>query len=323
MKNLSEIRSLLKDFIASEEFPYKPYGKCISVVVLRTTQSEAIFRTDGELNKEMVSAGVKDSSPITRVIITKRKITASERRTGREFGRLKGFISESCSINKEMCGDCVDCLTYGFAGAEKGETSSGALKSRVITENSYSILEASKISDIKTFNATTEMGMMYDVEEEKESKRQRQSINSDEYVKPQSHFVDIETFKDLRFPEFLYAIGNIMRTTRYGATTTRIGKVKNKILAMVFSEGEIFSSLELVQNVWDMLESKEHPLDTQTVENTVLKATNQLVKSLPFSTRILTGEELKDVISGISEAYKSPEEELIPLISDLSSWRKN
>lgn len=315
---LEQLKELFKENLIEGDFPYTPKGRTISAIVLRTTQSEAIFRTDGDLNKETVSASLKDPSPITRVVVTKRKLTASERRSGREFFRELGVIPEDCSINKSMCGQCVDCLTYGFAAGDKDSDSKGSMKSRVITDNSYSLLEASQISDIKTFNATGESGTMYDLEEDK----QRQSINSDEYVRPQSHFIDIETFKDLRFGEFLYAFGNILRTSRYGATPTRIGKINNTIVAIILSNGEVFSSLELTKGVWDRLEKKEHPLNTSEVEEKTLEVTVELADKLPFKTTLVTGEKLQEVIESFRQAYKEPKE-LKAIISELSSWKKN
>jgi len=315
---LEQLKEMFKDNLIEGEFPYIPKGRTISLIMVRTTQSEAIFRTDGDLNKETVSSSLMDPSPITRVVVTKRKLTASERRSGREFFRELGIIPEGCSINKSMCGQCVDCLTYGFAAGDKDSDSKGSMKSRVITDNSYSLLEASQISDIKTFNATGESGTMYDLEEDK----QRQSINSDEYVRPQVHFIDIETFKDLRFGEFLYAFGNILRTSRYGATPTRIGKINNTIVAIILSNGEVFSSLELTKGVWDRLEKKEHPLNTSEVEGKTLEVTRELADKLPFKTTIIAGKELQEVLESVRQAYKEPEE-LKTIMSELSGWKKD
>src|SRR5215207_7841507 len=69
-----------------------PYGRFISILLLRQVESEAIFRTEGSgepLNKEFVFAGERggDAELIQRVVISKRKQTAVERRMGRELLR--------------------------------------------------------------------------------------------------------------------------------------------------------------------------------------------------------------------------------------------
>ena len=65
------------------------------------------------------------------------------------------------------------------------------------------------------------------------------SISESEYVKPEAHFLDIEVLKDVTADELVYACGNILRSSRYGAISSRIGRVQNTILAVVFSRAEI------------------------------------------------------------------------------------
>ncbi len=65
-----------------------PLGRFVSLILVRKTESEALFRTEGvegDLSKDFVRAGAEDSAIIQRVVMTKRKQTAVERRTGREI----------------------------------------------------------------------------------------------------------------------------------------------------------------------------------------------------------------------------------------------
>ena len=57
------------------------------------------------------------------------------------------------------------------------------------------------------------------------------SINEDEYVLPETHFLDIETLKDVTPGELQYVIGNILRSSRYGAISSRLGRVRNTLAA--------------------------------------------------------------------------------------------
>src|SRR5579885_2945646 len=72
-----------------------PLGKYVSLLIVRKTESETIFRTEGSgegLVKETVIAGVQNARPIRRVVISKRKQTAVERRVGRELLREHNML---------------------------------------------------------------------------------------------------------------------------------------------------------------------------------------------------------------------------------------
>lgn len=78
-----------------ERYENFPHGRYVSLLVVRKTESETIFRTEGsgeELVKETVTAGLRDQSPLRRVVITKRKQIAVERRNGRELLREHGML---------------------------------------------------------------------------------------------------------------------------------------------------------------------------------------------------------------------------------------
>ena len=113
-----------------------PQGHYVSLVVIRKTESETIFRTEGSgegLVKETVIAGLNNSQRIRRVVISKRKQTAVERRSGREVLREHNFLKNDskgqiCALNTNApCGKCIDCMLYGYAVG-----GGGAQKSRVI-----------------------------------------------------------------------------------------------------------------------------------------------------------------------------------------------
>ena len=85
-----------KDYLL-DAYANFPQGRYVNLIVLRETQSETIFRTEGSgepLNREFVHAGLEDQDVIPRVVISKRKQTAVERRTGRELLRSFGFLQK-------------------------------------------------------------------------------------------------------------------------------------------------------------------------------------------------------------------------------------
>ena len=287
-----------------------PQGRYVNLIVLRETKSETIFRTEGSgepLNREFVHAGLTNNEVIPRVVISKRKQTAVERRTGRELLRGFGLLQKhddgtECMLNTNTpCERCIDCWFYGFAAG-----GGGAQKSRVITEDAFSLLPASSIVDTKTFNALFDNSTMRNPVTGEPST----SLGESEYVKPEAHFLDIEVLKDVTADELVYACGNILRSSRYGAISSRIGRVQNTILAVVFSHAEICSSLELTQASYDRLTEKEHPLRADDIAKTVTGENGALAHLLPQTIgghQAMEGQPLTAFLTEIHETYKEPE----------------
>lgn len=262
-----------------------PKGRYVSLMLIRKTESETIFRTEGSgegLVKETVIAGLSDKNTqrIRRVVISKRKQTAVERRVGRELLRehdllkkaVVNKVEQPCSLNMNApCGKCIDCMLYGYAVG-----GGGAQKSRVMTDDSYSIVPAPQVTNRRTFNATFDNGTMRNPVTGKAST----SINEDEYVLPETHFLDIETLKDVTPGELQFVIGNVLRSSRYGAISSRLGRVRNTLAGIVFSDTELFSNLELTQAVYDLLLSDKQELEVPLFDRDVVLAVQQATKVL-------------------------------------------
>ena len=289
-----------------------PQGHYVSLVVIRKTESETIFRTEGSgegLVKETVIAGLNNSQRIRRVVISKRKQTAVERRAGREVLREHNFLKNDnkgqiCALNTNApCGKCIDCMLYGYAVG-----GGGAQKSRVMTDDSYSIGPVAQVTGRRTFNATFDNGTMRNPITGKPSA----SINEDEYVLPETHFLDIETLKDVTAGELQYVIGNILRSSRYGAISSRLGKVRNTLAGIVFSDTELFSNLELTQKVYDMLlgnkDELDFPLYDHEVFQGVQEATDVLLQRLVSRTPVVVrGEILQQALDETIALYRESE----------------
>lgn len=280
-----------------------PRGYYVSLILLRKVEGEAIFRTEGSgepLNREFVHAGLADSTPvIPRVVISKRKQTAVERRTGRELLRRTGLIAENAGINEgEPEPDSIDSMVYGYAVG-----TGGAQKSRVITDDAFTILPATQVIGKRQFNAPFEDGTM----RHPETKAASSSIGTDEYVRPETHFVDIETLKDVTPGEFIYVLGNILRTSRYGAISSRVGKMQNQLVACIFSDCELFSNLELTQRVWDQLpkngDALDFPLGDEVVRNAVQTAVTALQKQVVGRVVAMSEADLSTLLSEVQALY--------------------
>lgn len=286
-----------------------PQGRYISLLLVRRVESEAMFRTEGSgepLNKEFVHAGLNGDEIIQRVVISKRKQTAVERRTGRELLRRYDMLFPgqrtgiACALNRnDPCERCTDCMIYGYAAG-----GGGAQKSRVITDDAFSLHPAGVIVDTRQFNALFDNGTMRDPETGEPST----SIGTDEYVKPEAIFLDIETLKDLTAGEFRYVLGNVLRSSRYGAISSRIGKVKNILAGVVFSDCELFSNLELTQAVYDRLRGNgaelDFPLGSDAVVAAVQAATEELSQRVVGRLTILPSDEVAALVDEITAFYR-------------------
>jgi len=259
-----------------EAYSNYPRGYYVSLILVRKVEGEAIFRTEGSgepLNREFVHAGEVDQTVIPRVAISKRKQTAVERRTGRELLRRIELLAADAGLNEGTPEpDSIDSMVYGYAVG-----GGGAQKSRVITDDAFSILPATQVVGKRQFNAPFEDGTM----RHPVNKNPSHSIGTDEYVRPETHFLDIETLKDVTAGELTYVLGNILRSSRYGAISSRVGKVANRLLAICFSDCELYSNLELTQTVWDQLKSTKNaeptlPLTDSEVESAVAHAMEHL-----------------------------------------------
>ncbi len=242
--------------------PAKPSGHYAHIIVLRVTDSYALFQTDGELNTARVRAGLQDASLMTRLTIFKRKQTSPERLVGRELLRRYNFLSSEpyddkaklendaqgrliCDYNVSFCKQCPDCISYGFAIGDAGSE-----KSKVITDTAYSLTAYDSSHEAFTLNAPFENGTM---------SRQGEvtsRINEADHVRPQVIFPAVITARDVTASLFEYVISNVLRARRYGAQTTRTGSVSNHLVAIALTDGEVFSNLKFTQALYDALNSE-------------------------------------------------------------------
>jgi CRISPR-associated protein Csc2 len=286
-----------------------PYGRFISLLLLRQVESEAIFRTEGSgepLNKEFVFAGESDDTPlIQRVVISKRKQTAVERRIGRELLREHNLLYPAgkdqriCSLNtNNPCEHCIDCMVYGYAAG-----GGGAQRSRVITDDAFSLHAASLIVGTRQFNALYDNSTMRDPETNKPST----SIGTDEYIRPEAVFFDIETLKDVTPDELRYILGNVLRATRYGAISSRVGKVRNHLIGVALSDCELFSNLEWVQHTYTRLSDgqaePDFPLHVNRIAQAARESATDLRQRVIGRVEWLSSDELGTLVQEIGTLY--------------------
>jgi CRISPR-associated protein Csc2 len=278
--------------------PGRPSGKYAHVVMLRVTEGYAVFQTDGELNRARIATSTANDTPMTRITLFKRKQTTPERLNGRELLRRYGVLPEECVYNENSCNRCPDCITYGFAVG-----TGGSEKSKVYADTAFSLTDYAASHEVFTLNAPYEDGTMSD------QGVVTSRISQQDHVKPGTIFPSVITTRDLTTQLFVYVVNNILRTNRYGATTTRGGTVKNHIVAVVLSDGEIFSNLAFTQRLHAALPMDRYATDPVPVGEAIAAAQSIIPQLLAEDSvrdqQVLMGDNLNaflDQVRGLNES---------------------
>lgn len=287
-------------------------NKYIQILVLRETKSYAIFTTEGgeQQDVEQTQAGLDPTKPIDRLVMFKRKQVAPERRTGKALLRQYDIFPyaikdeqvlygedaaqvkkhyDDCYLTAGLCSHCPDCLIYGYAAIE----GVGARKSRVMTDSCFSIRPYPLIQELKKFNVIDE-------------KEQTSGTVTDyDYTLPQVYLPSLVTTVDLTLDEFVYVLGNVLRTTRYGKESSRQGFVRNHVLAIAFSDVELFANLEFTQGFYDALRKDTEvdlvkgKLTLADLQRHTPDVINRLSENLFGRMTMIADEELEDVLSEV------------------------
>lgn len=344
---LAALKSYRQYFVPS--VPRTPTNRFASVILLRETKSYAIFTTEGgeQQDVEETQAGLKHAELTSRLVMFKRKQVAPERRTGkallRQYGvfpyailykgdmvqatvygdgeaikeaqekaKKKGWSLvgpyQDCYLIERLCTHCPDCLTYGYAAIE-GE---GARKARVMTDTCFTVRPYEIIQKQVKFNVIDE------------AKHTSGTITEYDYTTPGVFLPAVETTVDLTADEFVYVLGNILRTSRYGKESSRQGFIRNHVMAIAFSDVELFANLELTQAFYDAF--LEDP-DTNLMKGGLTHAnfqkhTSAIIKKLTADLAgrlmLVSGEELDAVLQEVRSLNRD-EQKLAKFLRDLNT----
>ena len=286
-----------------DTIPKAPEGRYAHILMIRETESYSVFQTDGTLNIANVKRGSKNAKPLIRLAMFKRKQTSPERLTGRELLRRSGITQNQddkgepkyCDYNEHFCQSCPDCVYYGFAIGD-----AGAEKSKVYADTAYSISGYDESHQQFSFNALFEKGNM------SQKGQVRSSFGEQDHIVPQVYFPSVITIKDVTRNSFAYILNNLLRTKRYGAQTTRTGRLANHIIGVVFADGEIFSNLKLTQAIYDELSDagqlENIPLNQAEVLENAKAVIPQLLGNDGVIFNHVHGNALDELISCVTTA---------------------
>ncbi|MFZ2497399.1 type I-D CRISPR-associated protein Cas7/Csc2 [Methanosarcina sp.] len=256
-KGIEEIKKKLSPGLV-DSLINEPSAHYIHILLLRELQSNAIFTTNGEdadIATVGISAedGVLDYSP---VMMFKRKQTGSDRRKGKELQRNLLDIKDTMDVNK-MNQESPESMLYGSAAGENAI----AVTSRVMYDTSYSIRDSSVIIEEKFQNAPGDNF----------AKGPTSAIREPDFIIPGTLFPCVVTLRDATFEELLFVLGITKMNKRYGAVTSRIGRMQNHILGIYYGIEEGTANLVLSQEVVRHLAIENGGLNRESL-NSVLRS---------------------------------------------------
>ena len=242
-----------------EKLTNNPGNRFVNILVLRELQSNAIFTTNGQ-DADVVTLTVNngnESMDYSPAIMFMRKQTGSDRRFGKAMLRTLLGVECTMQVNK-MCQKCLECVLYGSAASED-VTETKSVTSRVMYDTAFTIRDSSVIIEEKFQNAP---GDEY-------AKESTTAIREPDFFNPGVMIPCVISLRDATFEELLFVLSITHRNKRYGAVTTRIGRVKNHILGIYAGSEEGPSNLELTTGVIGKL-AKEN---NQSLEDVVTSST--------------------------------------------------
>ena len=241
-------KAAIQKFVASitdytlEKPEKKPRGRYVNILILRELLSAARFTTDGtEANSAIIRIAEAEE---TVGKLFGRKQVASDRRAAKavqralieeEMARRKpGWDGCSMEVTK-MCQQCPECALFGSAASEGG----ASMTSRVMYDEAYTIRSLSAIVEEYFQNAPGDAYV----------KTATSAIREPDFFKEGVLFPCVVTLKDVTPEEVLFFMNITDRNSRYGATGTRFGKVRNHILGVYAGGREGPSSLEVTRYI--------------------------------------------------------------------------
>ena len=315
------------------QIPKFKEGRYVQIIVLRETKSHAIFTTEGQvLHVERMPAGIRNSTPIKRVVMYKRKQIAPERRTGKALLRQSDLCPPQdvrdrdgrvivpkgeCQIVRQSCGVCPDCILYGSVVTSGRRV--GSQRSRVLTDSGFVVRGLSQVVRSVKLNAiaeTTNGGIVSGAYSHREN------------LVPEIFLPTVETLVDVTKEEFVYVMGNILKTTRYGAESGREGFIRNHIAGVYFSDVEIFSNLEMSQLFYDILSTNDSIPDSLSLRDftsNLAKVTDECMKKAVGCITMMMDEEISELIRDIGTIYSNQQflREFLGTLSKMSMTYAN
>lgn len=238
--SINRISNYLKNgTVPMDEMRNLPGQNYVNILLLRELESHAIFTTDGE-NADLATIsipGADDGRAVyTPGLMFMRKQTGSDRRTGKAMMRELLNEEDTMDVN-EMNPTTVESALYGSAASTSEFDAS--VTSRVRYDTAYTVRSADEVVESKFQNATGE-GVV---------KEANENIFEPDYFAPGTLFPSVITLRDATPAEVLFVLAITQQNKRYGAATSRLGRVNNHVLDIYAGNEEGPSNLAITRDI--------------------------------------------------------------------------
>lgn len=225
--------------VSRDEMTIAPQNNFTNILVLRELESHAVFTTDGQsadLANVAVGSG-DDRETYSPGLMFMRKQTGSDRRFGKSLQR--DLLETECTMQVNgMCQDCVECILYGSAASDDADQQL-SITSRVMYDTAYTLRDATATIDEKFQNAP---GDDY-------AKTAEATIREPDFFEPGTLLPSVITLRDATPEELAFVLGITAKNKRYGAATSRLGRVKNHVLGVYTGSEEGPANLGLTRDI--------------------------------------------------------------------------
>jgi len=278
----------------------EPSAHYIHILLLRELQSSAIFTTNGQ-DADITTVGISVTDGLVEyspVMMFKRKQTGSDRRKGKELQRNLIKVEDTMDVNK-MNQESPESMLYGSAAGEEAIS----VTSRVMYDTAYSIRDSSVLVEEKFQNAPGDAF----------AKGATTAIREPDFIMPGTLFPCVVTLRDATLEELIFVLGVTKMNKRYGAATSRIGRMENHILGIYFGLEEGPANLHLSQDVARRLAASNGGLngenlnkvlysavlDIEKIKGLVKKSFDDEIQTL--NIKALTDTEAKELADSVNE----------------------
>lgn len=247
--------------VSRNEMTIAPQNNFTNILVLRELESHAVFTTDGQsADLANVAVGSGDErETYSPGLMFMRKQTGSDRRFGKSLQR--DLLETECTMQVNgMCQDCVECILYGSAASDNADQQL-SITSRVMYDTAYTLRDATATIDEKFQNAP---GDDY-------AKTAEATIREPDFFEPGTLFPSVITLRDATPEELAFVLGITAKNKRYGAATSRLGRVNNHILGVYTGSEEGPANLGLTRDAVTRLRDSDETT-TDSIQDVITAA---------------------------------------------------
>ncbi len=331
-----DVKQFFSDLSKADIKNVVPQGRVINVYLVIRASNELLIRHEGGEDVSLASIG-NDKYPIilydkfqsvyrrkeleflrSDYNANKDKINKIREKTDEWFCALRPTVATKKEEERigGQCGECPDCVTFGFAVRKEGKYN---VKSRIEGDLFIATTPERKSVVVRTFNAVDDVTKTTIIGGESDQAGRTGALFRLSLVREGTIFVGKIAMKDIGVNDFLLKLAVLTTISKIGGNITDFGNIKVYIPAIMFSTHEISSSYDLFLNVKEKENADTVISDINAHLEKVKKGV--LVTSNDFSDKIKSalfdgnGNINHDVIEGAWNEAKNFKESIEEAIS--------